>query len=282
MPLSISPALKAHLGQTTTTLATCTKLDLLDGTEYRFTDHDQPIDYNGDTYVPTSGYSPSAADSKIDLSVDNLNIIGVIDDDALKVEDLLAGKFDYAEARISMLNYADTSMGELVLIAGKLGRIEVTDNKYVVEIRGLTQHFAQSVGEPYTVLCTADLGDTRCTVDLAPLTQLLTVAGVDAQEPDRIFTTDLTDADDFFNLGLVTVLTGDNTAFVMDVKKYTQASGLVELYEPMPFPFKPGDTANIHPGCDKTWETCKNVYANKLNYRGFKDLPGLSRMVRGS
>ena len=286
MPLNISPALKAHLGQTSTTLATCINIQLVDGSgvTYLFTDHDKPITVNGDTYSPTSGYIPSASNTKIDLSVDNLNVVGIIDDSSLKYEDLLAGRFDFADAKIFQVNYEDTSMGIMPLINGKIGKVTLEDNTFVAELRGLTQFFQTSVGEPYTVLCPADLGDSRCKVDMGPFTQTFTVSGVGVGFENRIFATDLTDADAHFDLGLVIFSAGSaNEYFKMDVKTYLNNSnqGLIELYEPMPNDIQIGDTGSIQTGCDKEWETCKNRYMNELNYRGFPHLYGLSEALRG-
>ena len=284
MPLNISTELKDHKAQTTTTLATCIEILLVDGSTktYRFTDHDKPILYLGNTYTPTSGYIPSAADTKIDLSVDNLSIIGIIDDDALKYEDLLAGRFDYADVNIFEINYEDTTMGVFPILSGKIGEVTLQDKTFTAEIRALTQFFQQSLLEPYTVHCTADLGDHRCKVNMAPFTKTFTVDGVILGSENRIFTTDLTDVDDYFNLGLVTWSSGStNEYFKMDVKKYINANGRIELYEPMPFDIQIGNTGTIQTGCDKKWDTCKNRYSNKLNYRGFIHLLGLLKTLRG-
>lgn len=282
MPLNISPELQAHIAGTTTTLATCTKLDLVDGQSYYLTSLDQEILYQGDLYIPNSGYSPTSSQTKINLSVDNLNIIGVIDNDDIKVEDLLAGRFDYADARIFQVNYEDLSMGDMVLIAGKTGQVIVRDNQYTIELRSLSQLFQQSIGEVYTVHCQADLGDDRCKVDLGPLTVGITVVSVDPAEPDRVFQTGLTAADGEYDQGKVTWQTGVNTFFEADVKTYLNASGRVELYEPMPFVISPGDTGIIVPGCAKTLDACKNRYSNLPNHRGFSHILGLSKSLRGS
>ncbi len=283
MPLNISPQLKAHLAQSTTTLATCIDIVLVDGSgvAYYFTDHDKIIQHAGNDYLPTSGYIAGASNTKIDLAVDNSEIMGIIDDDTLKYEDLLAGRFDFADVKIFQINYADTTMGIMTMISGKAGRVTLEENTFKVELRGLTQHFQQSIGEPYIVLCPADLGDSRCTVDLAPFTTIFTVSGVVVDAEKRIFTTDLTEADDYYDLGLVTWTTSNNQYFKMDVKKYLNLNGQIELYEPMPFDIQPGDQGTVQTGCDKKWETCRDRYSNQLNYRGFPHLYGLSEALRG-
>ena len=171
MPLTITVDLKDHLAQTTTTLTTCIKIDLVDGSgvSYYFTEHDREVVYGGNTYLPNAGYIPSSSDTKLDLSVDNMDILGIIDSVTISSEDLLAGRFDYADAKVFQLNYEDPDGdGELVLIQGKLGEVKVNDNSFTVELRGLTQFFQQSIGTPYTVLCAADFGDSKCKTILDP------------------------------------------------------------------------------------------------------------------
>ena len=46
----------------------------------------------------------------------------------------------------------------------------------------------------------------------------------------------------------------------------------LELIAPM-HGLEVADTVEIFPGCDRTWDTCVNKYANGLNYRGLKYLP---------
>ncbi|MDX1699240.1 MAG: DUF2163 domain-containing protein [Melioribacteraceae bacterium] len=287
MPLDISPELKNHYAQTTTTLTTCIEIILADGSgvEYRFTEHDKEIEFpiaSGNIYKPTSGYIPSASNTKIDLSVDNCEIIGIIDDTDLKFEDLLAGRFDYAKVEIFQVNYKDLTMGKMPIISGKIGRVVLEDNSFKAELRALTQHFQKSIGDVYSALCTADLGDTRCKVDLGPFTSTLTVITPELGSESRIFTTDLVQANGYYDLGLVIWDAGSiNEYFRMDVKTFLSAQGKVELYEPMPFNIQAGDQATIITGCDKKWETCRDRYNNKLNFRGFPHLYGLLEALRG-
>ena len=91
-----SVGLAAHLDGEVTTLATCWRLQRQDGWVRGFTDHDQPLLIDGLTYVASTGFLPSAIKSGADLSVDNLDVDGFLDDDALKAEALTAGRFDGA------------------------------------------------------------------------------------------------------------------------------------------------------------------------------------------
>jgi uncharacterized phage protein (TIGR02218 family) len=86
-----------------------------------FTDHDRNLVIDGVTYVAATGFLPSAIKSGSDLSVDNLDVDGFLDDEALKAEDLTAGLFDGARIDIFLVNWADLSQGRVLLSRGWLG-----------------------------------------------------------------------------------------------------------------------------------------------------------------
>jgi uncharacterized phage protein (TIGR02218 family) len=95
---SINPAMLTHLASEVTTLATILKLTRGDGVVMGFTDHDRDITVGGVTYEAAIGYTRSALSSKSDLSVDNLQVAGVIDSAGIADVDVRAGVYDYARA----------------------------------------------------------------------------------------------------------------------------------------------------------------------------------------
>jgi hypothetical protein len=111
----------------------------------------------------------------------------------------------------------------------------------------------------------------------------------DVTEPRRIFTVaELTPNSGavrvgfpapYFKLGVVVWETGPNAFVPMEVRIYTPDDGVtivqtIELFEEMPFDIVSGDKARIYPGCDLTPSTCKNTFANKINFQGEDFLPG--------
>ena len=66
----------------------------------------------------------------------------------------------------------------------------------------------------------------------------------------------------------------------MEIKSYLSLQ--MELYLPMPADIEVGDTFTIQRGCDKTAETCINVYNNIVNRRGARLVrPGPVRDFEG-
>jgi uncharacterized phage protein (TIGR02218 family) len=266
---SASPALAAHLAGEVTTLATCWRLERADGWVRGFTDHDRELMVDGLTYVASTGFLPSAIKTASDLSVDNLDVDGFLDDAALRAEDLIAGLFDGARIEVFIVNWADLAQGRLLLRKGFLGEVKRADQRFSAEIRGLSNRLQQTAGKLYSRLCRVDLGSNECGVALGPRTDTYAVTQVIAADTVRIVTTRATG---YFTFGKATFTTGANAGAVNEVLLHDGQT--IRLFVPMPRPIVVGDQIVLVAGCDKTPETCNAKFANILNFRGEPHIPG--------
>lgn len=166
---SVSTELDNHLQLQTTTVATCWEITRNDGQVFRFTDHDKDIEFEGNRYYSKVGYTRSAVVNDSSMSVDNLEVQGIVDSELLKTDELRAGLFDHAEVRIFLLNYKDLSQGIMRLRRGWLGEVTFGNGGvFRTELRGMTQALSQVITELYSPECRADLGDNRCKVNINP------------------------------------------------------------------------------------------------------------------
>ena len=171
---SASGPLNTHLQQEVTTLATCWRMTRLDGVKFHFTEHDQSlpisIDATGEaTYKATSSYNRSAFKNNDGLSVDNLDLTGVLTAGDVEETELRRGLFDYALTEIFLVNWDDLSQGILKMRRGRIGEVTITANGFfVAELRGLTQAYSRRIGELYSPECRTDLGDDRCKIPIDP------------------------------------------------------------------------------------------------------------------
>ncbi len=168
MSKSLSSAMLDHLAGGVTTLATCWKIVRQDGTVMGFTDNVQDVVVSSITYEAQTGFTPTQLKSNATLSVDNMDITGLLDSDGITTADIEAKKYDDAEVYIFMVNYEDLTQGIIPLGRGRIGNITVRDNIYVAEYRSLTQLLQQNTGERYSLKCRAKLGDSRCGVPVNP------------------------------------------------------------------------------------------------------------------
>lgn len=166
---TVSGDLADHLNGDVTTLTKLWRLVRTDGTTFRFTEHDADIAYDGHDWLAAGGFQATAVTASADLSVDNLEVMGIFDSEFISADDLRAGLFDYADVYVSIVNWADLTMGEIKVRRGKLGEVVVTDQgTYQAELRGLTQALAQQLGDIYQPTCRVDLGSAKCGVTIRP------------------------------------------------------------------------------------------------------------------
>lgn len=195
MPKTLPAALSTHLTGDVTTLAVCWRITREDGEVFRFTDHDEDVTFDdgfgltvvvqaGETYQAIGAFSRTAIAVKTGLRVDNLDLTGLISEDGtdggILLQDLQTRKFTNAQVEIFMVNWTAPDDGAIPIMRGHLGEIKLNaDTKtYEAEMRGLSQKYAQKVGELYTFKCRADLFDERCGLDAADFTQRAAVESV--------------------------------------------------------------------------------------------------------
>lgn len=275
---TLSAELKNHLAEEVTMLATCWKLTRRDSAVLGFTSHDADLVIDDITYKAATGMTPSMVASNANLSVDNLEVQGMLSDDAVTEEDIHAGLYDFAQIEIFQVNYADLSQGKLTLRTGWLGEVSFSRGHFIAEVRGLTQRLSKTIGELFSPACRASLGDARCKVDIDSLTATASATAVISQL--HIKASALDQQNGTFDYGILTFTSGANEGISMEVKAYI--TGDITFVLPLPFAIEEGDAFTVTPGCDKTFETCIARFSNAVNFRGEPHLPGIDKMLQTS
>ncbi len=169
MPKTVPAALQTHLNNVVTTVATCLKVTRRDGTQYRFTDHDENLLIGTDLYVAALGYQRSQMQTGSTLAVDNLDLGSILGAAGVTEGEIRAGLFDAAEIEVFLVNWSNLGQGHVKLRAGWIGEIKVRGNgTYEAELRGLTQAYQNNVIQIATPTCRADLGDHQCKIRIDP------------------------------------------------------------------------------------------------------------------
>lgn len=272
----IAPDLAAHLAGGLTTLCHAWAVTRTDGAVFGFTDHDRDLAFDGMSFRADSGLSARALQQGTGLSVDNTEALGLLSDAGLSEADIVAGRFDGAEVRCWRVNWADPDQ-RLLQFRGTIGELQRNGASFTAELRGLTEALNRPLGRIYQKPCTAVLGDTACRVDLSgPDHSLtLTVAAIESTRVLRLAGAG-TAPQGWFRRGRLTVLDGAAAGLHGTIKRDTAQSSQreVELWEPLRAPLAPGDSLRLLAGCDKRFSTCRDKFANLVNFQGFPDLPG--------
>ena len=190
---------------------------------------------------------------------------------------ILAGLYDFAQVETFLLNYADISQGVLQLRTGWLGEVQLNQQHFVAEVRGLTQKLSQHMGELYSPVCRARLGDERCKVDVSGFSETGAVDSADSAS--QFSDAARTEPASTYDGGEIKFLTGANIDIVREVKFFF-TGGVVQTALPFPFMIEQGDGYIITRGCDKTLATCSGRFGNAINFRGEPHVPGLDKVLQ--
>ena len=278
----LSLALQAHLDDGTTTLSWCWRITRSDGVTLGFTDHDQVLTFDGTVFEPESGFAASEVRSGSDLSVDAQDAEGVLTSDRITETDIVDGHWDNAAVELWRLNWADPNQRVLMRL-GAVGQIRRGRMAFVAEVRSLAHVLGQTVGRAYQASCDAALGDARCGVNLeAPAFKGSGVALALIRDRGFVASGLGVFATGWFASGTVEWTSGANVGRRAEVMMHEIAATEVSITL-MEVPVRAlaiGDAFLIRAGCDKRLETCRDRFANALNFRGFPNIPGQDAVLR--
>ena len=267
----------AHLATGTTNLCRAWTVSRRDGVVLGFTDHDCDLDFAGVVHRAGSGLTARALQQSTGLSVDNTEAVGALSDTAISETDLAAGRYDGADVRLWLVNWAEPDT-RAEMFRGTLGEITRTGAEFRAELRGLSEALNQPIGLAYTRGCSAVLGDNRCAFDLTQ-PGYFTERAIEIIDRERRvfgFSAFAGFDDRWFEFGRVLVLSGAAAGLsgVVKTDRVKGAGRRIELWQGFRDALAPGDMIRFEAGCDKRMESCRLKFANLLNFRGFPHLPG--------
>lgn len=270
----IPAGLQAHLDGEATTLCNAWRVTRRDGVVMGFTDHDRDFSFGGLAYLAASGFEASETEDGNGLSAEGGDVSGGFSADAIRAEDLSAGRYDGAKVEVFTVNWQDPSQ-RLLLRTAELGEVRREGGLFRVELRRLTHRLDQMRGRIYARQCDAVFGDARCGMNLAAYKAMATVTAV--RDDMHVEVSGLSGfAERFFRYGVLSFTSGAAKGLSADVEDHRRLEGADELtlWLPMAAEIAVGDTLEVTAGCDKRFSTCKAKFGNGLNFQGFPHIPG--------
>jgi uncharacterized phage protein (TIGR02218 family) len=264
MTKTVSAGMQTHLEGSSTTLATLVKITRTDGEVFGFTNHDLPLTFDNVTYSAALAIMPTQITNTAGLSVD---------------ESIERGDWDFSEFTVSLCNWADTSITPVTLRRGEFGRVTRRGSFYVVEMLGLMVRLQRTVGRQLLPTCDVKrLGDSRCTKNLTSFTHTATVTAVTDRTQFTCGGTIASQTAPYFRRGTVLFNDGDLAGKEFNIAEHPSA-GVLVLDIDAPLEIAVGVSVTAVRGCDRQFETCRTVFDNVVNFRGFPHVPGRDKLI---
>lgn len=273
MSKTLAPAYAAKIAARTKTLSFFLRIVRQDGFTVRLTSSDEPCVVGGDTYVPDPGLSPGNFRASSGFNVGNTEVHFFRDDLYVTKNDVLTGRWDFAEYWYFRCDPLDPSAGVEVFSYGTLGNITTNETGFQAELRDHRQSFQQTIGEVTNPTCKTLLFSSKCGVDPASHTFNGTITSV--LNARTIEDASLGQTDNWFNDGEFIFTSGAAQGVRLKVRDYISASG--RLVFTMPSFILPtiGDAFTVYTGCQKRWtEDCVGKFNNGRRFQGEPHVPG--------
>ncbi len=255
------------------------------GSNFYWTDAQQNIVYNGNTYLAAyldnqPGLARGQLKTSIGLNADSLEI-DVSYDTNTRINNMtpaafaLAGGFDNAVVTVSKALAPDWTNpvinGAVNLFTGIVAEVQADSGVVKLTVNSMLRLLNTAFPRNYFLpQCNHALFDAGCTLLASNFAVNGTVSGT--SNTLTYFGSGLTNAANWFALGYVVWNTGANAGLKSFVKSY-DGSGNFTLPYPLAAVPAPGDTFTAYPGCDKLQATCTTKFNNLQNFRGFPYVP---------
>lgn len=284
MPATLDNSGRSLLASNLFRFAKLWRITRADGVVLRYTDNAHALVTGNETYIP-GDFDASASESRSGFKDSNVELRGFLSADAITDTDLRAGVYRGAEIEVFTVDHrypwATVFRTDVMLVES----VRYTGELWEVRVLGLAGVLQQPAGRTLNRDCDANVGDTRCGVDLEAHRVAGTISTV--VEARRKFTTSLTGTDGLYDLGEITWTSGANNGLTSEVKTYLNTGGALTLQVRAPHPVSAADSFTIVPGCAGIRDHCKGTSGvsgkpwatNIARFRGYPDMPGTTALM---
>lgn len=168
MSRTISGARQTYLDTGVTTDAQFARIERVDGQVIGMTDHVEDVTLNSVVYRSSTGYTPTAVSSNIELRPGVVDLSGILDVFGVERDDVAAGVYDNARFYAFTTDYTNPIVDDQKDVAAFWGTIEIVEGRWEAELNSLADKLTQSTGRTFKPTCDTSLGSTRCGITLTP------------------------------------------------------------------------------------------------------------------
>jgi uncharacterized phage protein (TIGR02218 family) len=256
---------------------------LASGTVLRYTSADRFIPWDGNTFALGPLLTRTKIRWSLGLDVDQVSLTitprpaDMIGSTPLG-KALRRGDFDWAGVRLARaygVNGDGTISGGVIdgYFTGRMGPVDSDGFDFATTIysplRDLDAPFPRNVVQAQ---CANQLFDGVCALNAASWRSTGAVVGSIAANGSS-FTTGLSQAAGYFDLGRFRWLTGANAGRTQSVRNHWMPNGVLKFSQGWPETVAVSDTFEVFAGCSKTQATCSTKFNNVARFRGFPYVP---------
>ena len=254
------------------------RITLSNGQILRHTNADMPVVWDGQTYEAHKLIIKRGATRvAVGLDVDS-NTLEIAAEPDYRLEGLqwseaaLGGALDGARVVIERIFFSDwaTPVGAVVIFSGRVS--DVSGSRSAVKVDVKSDIDLLNLSSPRNIYhdgCMRTLYVGVCKVNREKFTVNGRVTANSTTGTE--LSCNLTQADGWFNQGVIKFISGRNAGLSRTVKEHK--GGRLSFALRLPFPPQSGDVFKIYPGCDKRQETCGKKFDNIVHFRGFPYIP---------
>jgi uncharacterized phage protein (TIGR02218 family) len=273
---NVPAGLNQKLTQGVTTIAQAWRLTRGDGVVVAFTQHDRDITFAGTLFKAAGSLVGGAHEREVGLAPDRTALSGALEATAISEIDLKLGRWNGAKIEAFWVDWT-TPSDFIAMWRGQVASASWRSNGFELDVVGQEASLNREIGRVYARTCDASLGDDRCKVDLGQNGRTI-IATILAVISDRSFTIAIPvgQTAGHFVSGRILLGSGTATGWHSGIARIVAGASDWTLTTTRPFPIIPvaGNSVAITTGCDKSFATCKDRFANALNFRGQPMMPG--------
>ena len=258
-------------------LRKCFKITLKNGEILTFNNSSQNITVDDAIYTASTGFNAENKDFYSDLTSGESNIIGFLDSDNIKLEEILSGKFDKATVEIFFIDV--DSKERINITKGQIKSIKLDDGKVYINIGSVLDVLDKNIGEIFSPMCRAKFCDSKCSLNIENYTFYGEIADIKNETEFICNNENIKNKEkNYFKYGIITFTTGENKDQSTEIKQ--SFNNTLILTTKFTYSLNIGDSFKVTAGCDKDFKTCCNVFNNAVNFRGEPFIESTSKMYK--
>lgn len=235
--------------------------------------------YPGITFRSTTGMTASKAEHPSGTDAANVEADVFISSLGITEADVQAGKWDGGACTLFRANANDLSMGQLIVAKGRFSQFKQIGQIFRTELQGHNQALRQRIGRVTSLLCSADVYDSKCKLDAVARGEVHTVTLSQVTSQTQFRASSLTQGAEYFDNAKGGFDTGNNAGFEFHVNTWDSSLKEFVLRRAMPFVPQVGDQITVFRGCKKRKQDCVDR-DNIINMRAQPDIPTIEEFLR--